>query len=484
MLGIWKSHSEYLNFLSNAILEEKAQNSQIVKDYETTILKFLNLNLDVIKPDLEKLFSVRGRPSNQQPEIFRAFILMSDQKYASLENFCKAVKANHLFCALVGVEPNDFPGESTLRDFISRLWDDDELEHTKIIETPVPKPKDKHGKNKKPPKNPGIIKELADKALEGETFGNIPEQILQKIFAKVAVQPSIDAGLIENPENITVSGDGTCIESHANPQGHKTSEPNKRWFADPVARWLWDSYHECYFFGFMAYIFSTYNTKLKLDLPLYLRFAETSSFDGVTFIESLAHFRDLYKGTMTIGAILADSAHDNYATYNLLHQLKIKPFIDLNPRTSAEIKPQNIAFSINGKPICPDGYEMINWGYDAKRSRIKYRCPLIAGNVSYCPYDCNCNKSLYGKTVYVRLLEDLRLLTPVPRGSDEWKETYKQRSAAERVNNRILTDYDLERPKRYGKKKLAFFTFINAINIHLDSLAKYGAKNVESLLAA
>jgi len=481
MLGKWRTHAHYQRFLVDALLKEKQRNPQSLADYKDTILKLYSLNLDSIKTDFAKRFSLTGRPSNFQPEMFRAFILMVDQKVASIEEWRKRTIATPIFCALVGIDPQDFPGSSTLRDFITRLWLEDAPERVKTVEA---KPKEKHGKNKKPPKNPGIIKELTDKALKGDTFGKIPEQLLQTLFAKVAVLPSVDAGLIEDPHKLVASGDGTVIHSHASPRGKSTHTPNQRRFADPQARWLWDSYHEQWAYGYMAYILSTNNPVLKLDLPLYLRFAQTSSFDGVTLIEALAHFRSVYHSVFNMDSLLLDSAHDNYATYILLNHWDIKPFIDLNNRATDMPRPQALTLSQRGAPICADGHEMVNWGYEAKKFRIKYRCPLVAGTVTYCPYADNCNKSPYGKIVYLRLAEDRRLLTPVPRNTDEWKNTYKRRSASERVNNRLLTDYALERPKRYTKKKLSFFAFLNAVNIHLDARVKHGGLRLDTVLAS
>jgi len=69
---------------------------------------------------------------------------------------------------------------------------------------------------------------------------------------------------------------------------------------------------------------------------------------------------------------------------------------------------------------------------------------MVTGKVKRCPYSKNCNKSLYGKIVYIRLAENLRLLTPIPRNSAEWILTYSQRFAAEHIKNRILTDYKLK----------------------------------------
>ena len=479
MLGTWRSHAEYQRFLVDALMEISAYNPESLEHFRTTILKLHSLNLDSIKTDFEERFSSTGRPSNFQPEMFRSFVLMSDQKVADIDEWRKIAISTPIFCALIGVEPQDFPGASTLRDFISRLWLEDATERVKTVE---PKPKEKHGKNKQPPKNPGIIKELTDKALNGATFDEIPERLLQTLFAKVAVQPSIRAGLIDNPDKLVLSGDGTPVKSNASPRGKATDSPEQRRFADPQARWLWDSYHEQWLYGHMAYIFSTNNPELKLDLPLYLRFTQTSSFDGVTLIEALAHFRSLYDNVFNIDRLLLDSAHDNYATYSLLHSWNILPFIDLNPRASGQPQSQTLRLSQRGAPICADGYDMVNWGFDSKKFRIKYRCPLVVGTVKSCPYAPQCNNSLYGKIVYVRLADDLRLLTPVPRNTDEWKQTYKRRSASERVNNRILTDYQLERPKRYGKKKLSFFAFMNAINVHLDAQVKHGVLTLDAIL--
>jgi hypothetical protein len=346
--------------------------------------------------------------------------------------------------------------------------------------SPSTKPKGKHGKHKLPPKYPGVVAYMVEKALSGHVFQAIPERLLQTIFMKTAVIPSVNAGLLGDKNNLIVSGDGTCIESHASHYGHKTCKCNgdcscPRSFADPEAKWGWDSYRERWFYGHTAYLLSVHNPNLKLDLPIYMKFVEASRNDGVSLVTALAHARHLYKDLLAFDSLLADSAHDQYAIYDLLKRWNIKPFIDLNKRGETEVKLQNIPLAKCGTPVCPDGHLMLNWGFQAKRYRIKYRCPMVTGKVKSCPYSRNCNKTLYGKIVYVRLAQNVRLLTPVPRNSLQWRETYMQRTAAERVNNRILTDYQLEQPKRYGKKKLAFLAFINAINVHLDAQVKFSS---------
>lgn len=485
MLGFWRTHDSYQCFLVENVNREFKHNPNAIEHFEAAVLKMYHLNLDLVFDDFVPLFPPIGRTSNQQPEILRSFILMSHFKYAVLENWISYAKSSKLLCALVGATPFDFPGESTHRDFISRLWQAEVSNHHRKFSK---KPKTKYGKEKLSPKHPGIIKRLVDKALSGEVFKRIPERLFQALFTKTALFPSAKMGLLGDTNKLTASADGTCVTSNASSYGVKTCKcqdecPCPRKFSDPLARWGWDSYHERWFFGYTAYLLSVYNPDLKLNLPVYMKFVEASRNDGVTFITALAHARYLYKNFLSFDAVLADSAHDNYPTYDLLKQWRITPFIALNKRRSDKVKLQNIITTSGGVPVCADGHEMLNWGFDAKKYRIKYRCPLCTGKVKSCFYAENCNKSAYGKILYVKLAQDLRLLTPVPRDSQEWIDSYKQRTATERVNNRILTDYQLERPKRYGKKKLAFFAFVNAINVHLDAQVKFGGYSLDSLTA-
>jgi hypothetical protein len=80
--------------------------------------------------------------------------------------------------------------------------------------------------------------------------------------------------------------------------------------------------------------------------------------------------------------------------------------------------------------------------------------------------------SFYGRVIYTRPEWDLRLFTKIPRGSKAWKDEMKQRTAAERVNDRILNDYGIEGAHTRGKKRISFFVTIAATNVHLDAQLK------------
>ena len=120
---------------------------------------------------------------------------------------------------------------------------------------------------------------------------------------------------------------------------------------------------------------------------------------------------------------------------------------------------------------------MVNWGINTNdRARRKWRCPFVLGKCDIHKACLDCSDSLYGRVVYTKAEWDLRLFTNIVRGSDIWKSKMKERTAAERVNNRILHHYGLEAAKTRGKKRISFFGTIAAFNIHLDAqLAKLKA---------
>jgi hypothetical protein len=113
---------------------------------------------------------------------------------------------------------------------------------------------------------------------------------------------------------------------------------------------------------------------------------------------------------------------------------------------------------------------MVQWGFCGKdRCRIKWRCPFVLGKCDISKACLDCSDSLYGRVVYTKPDWDLRLFTKIPRGSDRFKVKMRERTAAERVNNRILNHYGLEASKTRGKKRISFFATVAAFNAHLDA---------------
>lgn len=221
-----------------------------------------------------------------------------------------------------------------------------------------------------------------------------------------------------------------------------------------------------------AYAVSSYDSDTKTDLPLYLRFVSDKRHDNVTGVVALAELCELLP-QVPIQNICFDPANDNYPTYELCREWDITPFIYLNAnRGKPASLPTALSVTDKGVSICVAGYEMVYDGFCKGRSRHKWRCPLKCGEDDNCPCQAQCSPSAYGRVIYTKLAWGIRLYTPVPRSTSEFKDIYKTRTCSERINNRILNDYVLHQIRIQGKKRYSFFTMMIGINIHLDARLK------------
>jgi len=474
MLGNWPSHDEYRKFVVKKFSLLAQINPSALFEYEKEISKLYILNLDDLKAIIAPLYSNTGRPSRQQSEIFRSFILMNHLGL-TLDQWRFKLKYNFVLRIAAGFDSTNLPALASYYDFINRII---KLDERPKLKKKKRKPSKKVGKGKKlPPKRPGAVARLVDRILPGRRFNNRPELMLQKIFADVCVKQSIDLGLINT--TLSISGDGTCIKTGASHYGVKTCECNAagnyncdcaRKFSDPNATWGWDSHKDQWFYGYTGYFISTYNKASKVDLPIYLRLVDAKRHDSISAVVAVAEFRDLYPD-LTIDTFISDSASDNYATYELLNYWNINAVIDLNSKNKGASKyPSYLEIDQNGVPICPGGHKMIAYGFCGKdRCRLKWRCPRVLGKAQRSEACDHCSPSNYGRVIYTKPSWDLRLFTKIPRSSSRWKLKMNERTAAERVNNRILNHYGIENSKSRGKKRISFFTTIAGFNVHLDA---------------
>jgi hypothetical protein len=521
MLGFCRNHKDYTTFVLTELKALAETRPDQIEEYREAVMKMLILDLDPLIPVITPLYPPIGRPAEMQPEIFRSFVLMEHMRMP-LNNWVEKLSLNPVLRAIAGFTADNMPKTSSYYDFINRvvpLKEHSELRPVKI------KPKGKLKKGEKlPPKNPGVVADLVKQVLSDEKrflkrLSRRPERFLQKIFARVAVDASTSMGLIPDSASVSVSasvsgsvsasgsvpasvsvsvsGDGTCIETGASPYGQKVCKCKDkgiykcacdRKFSDPNATWGWDSHNERYFYGYTGYFISTYNRDLKLDLPLYLRLVQANRHDSVSAVFALNEFREL-NPNLTIDTFISDSASDNYATYELLNHWGVNAVIALNGKSRGNFKyPPALRIDDNGVPICQRGFKMVYNGYCKSRSRLKWRCcrSFYHDGLNAFPPCEGCSKSPYGRVVYTKPDWDLRLFTRIPRGSKAWKSKMKERTAAERVNDRILNDYGVEDGHVRGKKRISFMVTLAAVNIHLDAQVKVlisqGALNLNQII--
>lgn len=486
MLKYWTPHAEYQHFVSDSAANLSASQRKKLSFYSDSLDKLTSLDLDPVGRHLLPYYSDTGRPAKNQPEIFRSFILMMDQDVLGLTQWVATLAADDLLALMIGCRPDSLPPLGSYYDFIDRLWMRNQALEQSGRKDLFPynknrKSSDKPGKGKKlPNRHPGITKRVAEHALSGRDFPFHYELLLQELFSIAAIVPSVQLGLIPE-DGATVSGDGTCVHTHSNPYGHKVCKCAEkgilnctcdRHFSDPDAAWGWDSDLDCSYFGHTLYMLSYHNEKLKIDLPLHIRFLDARRHDSVSGLVSLAEFRSI-NPWFPIKNLCFDSANDNYPTYNLCKEWGIQPFIDLNSnRGRPRSIPDNIVIDEDGTPLCHAGYRMIPKGSCPGRSRYKWRCPLACGKVERCSHKDSCSPSPYGRCFYTKPDWDIRLYTPVARGTSEYQKIYNNRTGSERVNNRLLNDYHLHAMKIHGKKRYSFFAMIAGINVHLDARLK------------
>lgn len=492
----WQSHAEYhINFKNFMAKLSSDMRVLLWTAYSREREKLMALNLDTVKDYLSQFYSAAGRPALHQAQILRSLILFAfcfnrtDARLSLTVWVREVLPSNPIFTALAGCRcADELPPLGSYYDFMNRLWNGsrENYSRTCLLSTNKNGKKPKKvigsdGKLVEPEPDVYATKEMAERIFKGESLSDGKQDILQTVFSLAAVLPSINNGLIPS-KDLTVSGDGTAVKVHAasfgrNPGYFKslpegTCTDNLRHYSDPDACWGWDSHEKHWYFGRTLYMLVCRNNELALEVPLLLNFTSAKRHDSINFLFAIDAFGRQGTGLSPKNLCL-DSAHDNMPTYRLLDHWDINALIDINKRGGCmDGLPDDISLDNEAHPLCRAGHRMCNWGYDKNKNAQKYRCPLACGRVSECPFSPECKKSSYGRTVYIKNDSDLRFHPRIPRDSDQYKTIYNERSASERVNNRILNDYHLQELKIRGDDHFSFWTMIIGICIHLDAWYK------------
>lgn len=497
---LWQSHDEYRTIVSSMGRRLSRNNPKYSFDsYDEERQKLLNLNLDPLLELIPSLYSDGGRPAQHQAQIIRSlilFVLLFNKTKArtSLTSWVRNVLPGSIsLTVLIGCPSiEELPPLGSYYDLMNRFWMGTRDACSRSLLLPP-------GKNGRKPKKvigpdgklvepedtcTTTTRDIVDAVMDGRPASPNPEAALQKIFSLLAVFPSLRLGLLD-AQDLTVSGDGTAVPSHSSPYGRhpascSTSCPFRntcgRHYSDPDAGWGWDSDNETWYFGHTLYMLCSRNNELKVELPLLMKFTDARRHDSKNFLYSIDDFGRNGFGLSPRNVCL-DSAHDNIPTYMLLERWGINSLIDINGRAKAsENAPDDITFNKDGHPLCRAGHEMKPWGNDPVKDAHKYRCPLRCGSIKKCPYEAECSPGSYGRTVYIKNHGDLRFHPRIPRDSQEYKDTYKERTACERVNDRVLNDYCLQQLKIRGRDHFSFWAMIIGICIHLD--ARYKAAHL------
>ncbi len=446
--------------------------------YRSALHKLRKIDVSLAYDILLPLYSHTGRPAIDPAILIRSFILMQHLGYTSIHNWCNDLACDDLLRWMIGVSLP--PSAASHYDFIIRLTHQDPHLSDLFDEDHFKKPP-----KTKPAHHEKLInyahtetEYIVDRYKDGaECDHDRMTYTLQCLFNALAVIPSIDMGFIDG-HNLILSGDGSSLHIHSNRSGHKVcSDKNGKplfRYSAPDADVGWDSDLECFYLGYTLYNISYHNPLKSIDLPVHIDLEKASRHDALTTVSASARFFDICP-FLHPKYMCFDAASDSLPIFKFFRQKNITPIIELNKRTTGNDPFRKYNLNAQGKPICQNSIPMIDYGYDIQRKRRKFRCPLAMGKIDSCPFVEQCSTSSYGHTVYINDGDNLRLFGPVPYRSDKWKQIYRNRTSTERMNTRILNDYNLQNMKIRNGAKHAFFAIMAGISIHLDAWVKQTA---------
>lgn len=491
MLGPSISHEEYQAFVKESLLARLVKTGQtsVLLTHAQLIGKMWLTDLTPIAHLVAPCYSssTRGAPPRDPVDLFRSLLLMHLAGYTSITQWVRALKSFPFFAILSGFAPEDTPGVGSFYDFVSRLWRAKKKSGKKLRRPPAPRRRKGKKNEKLPLVRPGIVDRLVKRVLRlaDRPLAARPEDVLNAIFQQVFVEPSAQKGLLGDVKHLVISGDGTPVRTGANPYGKKICDCKAkgifncrcpRVYSDPDATWGWDSYRGGYFYG--RHLYELTAASSPYDLPIHLKLVSARRHDSVSFVLALDEATRRLKN-FTFAACLLDAAHDAYPIYELLDVKGIEAIIDLNPRATGKAKyegPLNV--TKDGIPLCPAGHMMAYDGFCRSRHRHKWRCPL-ARKRRRVACATPCSSSPYGRVLYTYEQDNLRLFTRTPRGTAEWKEKYKARTASERSFKRKKIDYCLEAARVRSTKHWFFRCILLAMCQHIDAWAAHEQKDHE-----
>jgi len=303
MLRKWSPHSEYQEKLVRKMFYHYVRHRSRVEALDKVIAKLYLLDLDPLLLVVKPLYPGLGRPSLNQQGIIRSLVLMLDQQEHSITKWALKVASDPLLFDLCGFDTDYAPAVASYYDLLVRLWMADynsQLRKKAKLKCFTPRPKKKLKANQKlPPKRPGVVKRLVKRAIKGKINSYGPQAILQKLLARVVVDPSAKMGILGNLRNFSVAFDGSTFLSGASPYGVKKCKCRSkriyncncpRLFSDPDARWGWDSYRERFFYG--DTLFNVTASDSPYDLPILIKLVQANRHDSTTTVYALTIFLD------------------------------------------------------------------------------------------------------------------------------------------------------------------------------------------------
>lgn len=481
------NHADYQARIDAYVAEHPTHIPHLPNKVSDFIERAYNHDLTPLAGTLADLYLGRGRlgrPPRDPLCMLRSYLLSLKCGVQSIDDWVEALHLAPVLAVVSGFDPDDVPGVGTFYDFFRRVCP----EENRLPRIHAPKKvkveKPAHKGDKAESIEPETCADLYAYYEENDPDDMVLPELLIGLYKTGFLQHSVDLGVIPKDVALSMAGDGSPIYTGARERSKPTCDCRTkgittcdcdREYSQPDCDYGYDSDHHCFFFGFHVYALTV--AGLDHDLPLFAQLHQASRHDAKSLIHTQANmdrYLDLEGMGINIGSILLDSAHDAIVIYEHYHERGITPFIDLNKRNGngrREAK-GDITFDANGWPLCPQKLKMRRDGFEKARNRWKYRCPRMEMKDSkrQCTCASPCSESAYGRVVHISVSSDsLRFPANPARGTAEWKNIYKGRTAAERFNKRLKIDYRMESARHRSSRMWYWRLFGIMMCLHLDA---------------
>jgi IS5 family transposase len=241
-----------------------------------------------------------------------------------------------------------------------------------------------------------------------------------------------------------VAVDSTPVRTHSNPRKERVSDPQAGWIVKEG-----DGEHKEYHFGYKLHAI----VDVKYELPLFKKQTMAEVQDVEMMMPLLKEARETLPW-FAPEAVLGDRGYDSHDNFEgIVKDFHADPIIPLVAKGGGSVP------DVTGTPAAPQcaaGLPLIYRGWDKSRG-LKYQCPEVAGK-AFCPMLFKCDLADPKRILWVRPVHDYRRFGHrIKRGTEEWKETYRKRVAAERVFSGL---------KDFRRLEAHCFRYFDRINTH------------------
>jgi len=393
----------------------------------TSDLDRLKLVLEYL-PDEELMVYLeekRGKGRNDYTirSIWNTILAGIVYQHKSIESLRRELLRNPSLCYLCGIDPflgiNGVPSSSAYTHFLKNLIEcEDFIE--KMINT--------------------MIKKLKD--------------VIPDLGRYLAVDSKAISSFGRKCRKLTPDGRRNIDADHGSKRYYGIDKKGRLW--ERIKTW----------FGYKLHLI----VDSKYELPLAGILTKASVSDTNLLLPLVEKLKGNHPEIIERAEYLAgDKGYDSTENNReLFDKYKIKPIIDIRKtwrddndklRSLDGNHKETILMDDSGKIFCDIGNEekfkhiaMSYCGFEKSRMTLKYICPAHRAG-TYCNQAEN-GTCQYGKIVRIKIENDRRRFTPVPRHTHKWKREYKKRNAVERVNSRIAQGYCFENHFIRGMKKM------------------------------